>query len=402
VAWLAAWGFDRLRESDKPAQQFVIKWLTGLWSLVMVLVVFVFCTMPRWPDWPGLGYPGFWIPLLTVVVALGCLTIGARITSSHAGLKILVPLAAFVELWMTIGEHELGRGSPNGFARPGDFPRVVQWLRNRETFGPPPRWLIRPEIWHERGQDWLVPAKFGSAWGLSVVNPYSQSMPRSLSRLLHLDLNGNADFDRVLAEGRGLSAVGGRYIVTTIPITSRLLESGDRPYRLLARFDPDLYVYENTNARPFATLVTEVRFAEKEQDAADGIISADPAVREVAYVVPSSHDWHDRQVSPMYFAPGIVRIHAYKPDDIVMEASSPGEGFLVVAVTRAIGWSAGKRGRNRCTHSRRRWSLNGSANRAGRTYNPFSVPTGAVLVRYCRSGGWIGWSVVGGLRWRQV
>src|SRR5207253_1100184 len=106
------------------------------------------------------------------------------------------------------------------------FPEVVRWLNEREGKKLPARCLIRREAWpsgSNPGQssiapDIPVPAGFGSAWGISSLNYYTQSMPRSLLRILQLDFYGNADFGGLLAEERGLSAAAGRYILARGPL----------------------------------------------------------------------------------------------------------------------------------------------------------------------------------------
>src|SRR5262249_21763890 len=131
----------------------------------------------------------------------------------------------FVDLAINIHDYEFLPTPVEFLTNRQEFPEVVHWLNERQTGNQPPTCLIRRETWplaDKTGDPPVssveVPLGFGSAWGLSSLNYYTQSMPRSLLRILQLDFYGNADFGGVLAEERGLSAAAGRYILARGPL----------------------------------------------------------------------------------------------------------------------------------------------------------------------------------------
>jgi hypothetical protein len=114
-----------------------------------------------------------------------------------------------------------------------------------------------------------------------------------------------------------------------------------QPYPVVASFSNGVCVYENPRARGLATLVREVRPAANLLDAARRILSPGPPVRELAFVVaPDGRVGNAALTGPLHFAPGEAVVESYKPDEIHVRTSTPGNGFLVLGVTRCIGWSA--------------------------------------------------------------
>lgn len=217
LGWLAGLGLDRLRQGDDAARRLAKQSALALALLVIAAAVMV-VTFRSWADRPGWTYPGFGIPLLSALAALGVLALLVRRTPARRVLVRLVPLLALGELWYGIGRHELNPAVPAVLTCPEDFPAVVGELHRLQADRLPPRCLIEAGVWQAGGRSWRVPASYGSVWGLSALSTYSQSMPGSLTQLLHLNPYGEAAFPWVLAEERGLSAVGGRFLVTGKPL----------------------------------------------------------------------------------------------------------------------------------------------------------------------------------------
>src|SRR5206468_3470214 len=122
----------------------------------------------------------------------------------------------------------------------------------------------------------------------------------------------------------------------------RKIRSGlDQPYPLLARLPGDICVYENPQARSLAHFVREVRPAHDDLDAAERITAPGPPVRDLAYVIAPNGRSADWELSgPVRMSEGAVEVHSERPNDLHISTSSDGEGFMVLAVTRCIGWSA--------------------------------------------------------------
>jgi len=164
----------------------------------------------------------------------------------------------------------------------------------------------------------------GAYW-ITLVNPDGQPLPFPRVNLWHLT-SGFAE------RTRGTDA---REVI-------RKIRSGiQQPYPVLARFPGDLCVYENPHARSLAQFVAEVRPAHDDVDAAQRITAPGPPVCDLAYVVAPngrSADWN--LPGPVRLSSGAVEVHAERPDDLRISTSSDGHGFLVLAITRCIGWSA--------------------------------------------------------------
>ena len=341
LAWLSALGLDSLLQADVAFRRCLLSWTTALVLLLLAACAALVATLSDWPDRPRCDYSGFWVPLLSAALALVYLAAVVRTGPDRPWLGRLVPLFAFLELWINIGDYELAHGPPDALTQPDRFPEVVRKLHELEPGNTPPRCLIRAEWWQAAGRDWWVPCSFGSAWGLASLNNYSQSMPDTLARLLLLDPWGHADFDGLVANERRLSAAGGRWIIARGPISSVAPRDDRSPYRVAARCEPDYVIYENSAARPLATLVREVRPAASDQDAVQDIAQAGPPVRELAYVAAPSGDSHGWSLpGPQAFTSGEAQLQSERPDDIAMETNTVGEGFLVLTVTRCRGWSA--------------------------------------------------------------
>jgi Bacterial membrane protein YfhO len=124
-------------------------------------------------------------------------------------------------------------------------------------------------------------------------------------------------------------------------VIRRIRSSLNQPYPLLARFQDDICVYENPQARSLAQLVREVRPAHNDLEAAERITAPGPPVRDLAYVIaPNGRSKSWKLSGPLPMTPGKAQIHSENPDDLRITTSSVGEGFLVLAITRCIGWSA--------------------------------------------------------------
>jgi hypothetical protein len=255
LGWLAGFGLDRLRQADRLLQKRMLTWSAGSFLALSLVCLACVVGMPSWSDCPGWAYPGFWIPLASGVAVLVALAAVCRALPGQRRWAAFVPLLAFAELWLTIGRYEVTTTQPDLLARADDFPDVVRWLRERESEGEPPRCLIRKETWQGGDHAWHVPSAFGSAWGLSALSTYSQSMPDSLTALLHFNSFGHADFPAVLTEERGLSAVGGRHILAAGPLSPFAPGLG---HRLAARDDLVWKVNARTPNRHSQLIVPQV------------------------------------------------------------------------------------------------------------------------------------------------
>jgi hypothetical protein len=246
LAWLAAFGLDLLRHLDATIRNRLLTRLA--WALLALAAVYVVLIQTQpWPVRPDWSYRGFWVPPVCTFLAFVFLILVARTSKGFIVSRPLDPTSApqsvsptavlmmfasiiltFADLALNIHGYELSPTSAEFLTDPQRFPEVVRWLQDREALHLPPRCLIRREAWpmvSNPGQgsttadaDVAVPAGFGSAWGISSLNYYTQSMPRSLLRILQLDFYGNADFGGLLAEERGLSAAAGRYILARGPL----------------------------------------------------------------------------------------------------------------------------------------------------------------------------------------
>jgi hypothetical protein len=128
---------------------------------------------------------------------------------------------------------------------------------------------------------------------------------------------------------------------------NRKIRSGiAQPYPLLSRFPGDICIYENHNARSLAHFVREVRPAHDDLDAAERITRPGLPVQDLAYVVSpngQSKDWD--LAAPALMSAGSAQVHCERPNDLRISTSCDGEGFMVLAITRCIGWSAAIDGR---------------------------------------------------------
>jgi hypothetical protein len=217
AAWFAALGLERLRAAAVAARFTLWRQVAAGFVLLAVSCTVIVATYRDWPAKPGLGYPGFWIPLLVGVAVLGLLGATLRSTRRRPLWIGAILVLAFIELRLTLGDYFLSPMSTSRVLAPEHFPDVVRLLRASQDGDVPARCLIENGAWRSEVPKGDAPNAWGQMWGVSVLNCYSQSMPRSLSELLDLDKYGVTHFNRVLFEERGLSAVGGRFIVPKRP-----------------------------------------------------------------------------------------------------------------------------------------------------------------------------------------
>jgi hypothetical protein len=124
-------------------------------------------------------------------------------------------------------------------------------------------------------------------------------------------------------------------------VTRRVYEGIRQPYPVVAEVEPGICIHRNADARALATLVREVRPADSDLDAARQILTPGRPVRELTYAVAPGGRSADLSLEgPRYFAGGTAEICADRPDDIRVTTTTAGEGFLVLAVTRCVGWTA--------------------------------------------------------------
>jgi hypothetical protein len=216
--------------------------------------------------WHMLQLGGLWRALLLSVVAAtmaGLLDRGAAVRWSAL---LVVGVVTYLDLWSVLASPRLNPRSVEALLDPGSFPPFVQFVRQyaglsemataarssgasesgdeptdepASPAGPPaalgatgaacvanallpPRCLIMPgKLPVAEGSSLVIPAGFPSVWGLSSLCYYSQSHPATLSQVLGLDRCGRCTSDEVLAANRGLSALGGRFVVTGGPMSLR-------------------------------------------------------------------------------------------------------------------------------------------------------------------------------------
>jgi len=355
LAWLAGLGLHVLQRPSLTLLRGLMLRRAALLLLGIVSTAVVASLFAEWPDrCPDLRYPPRWIAIGSACLALLVLVLLARLGPRYRWLALLVPLAAYGELWCHLHRVNLFPANPTALTDPQQFPEPIHWLQGRAD-GQLPRYLKQPNL---PVAGLLGTSSNGCCWGLSSLNAYCNSMPDTLGRLLYLDMYGQPGFLHVLLEERGLSAVGGKYIVadgvgllclSLVRLGSNCVRLVRDPgsalpeaptYPIVARFATSL-VCLNPRARDLATLVSEVRPASTPQSAADAILGADRPVRELAYVV--ARDGHSADLAlpgPHTFSPGTARLLSTTPDDVRVETTTAGEGFLVLAVTRCAGWSA--------------------------------------------------------------
>jgi hypothetical protein len=77
-------------------------------------------------------------------------------------------------------------------------------------------------------------------------------------------------------------------------------------------------------------------------EAAERITTPGPPVRDLAYIVaPGGRSQGWDLSGPAYFEEGgAAELYCRRPDDLTVYTLNRGEGFLVLAVTRCLGWSA--------------------------------------------------------------
>jgi len=174
------------------------------------------------------------------------------------------------------------------------------------------------------------------------------------------------------------------------------IQSGiDQPYLLLARFPSDICVYENSNARSLAHFVREVHPARDDLDAAEHITRPGPPVRDLTYVVAPigrSRDWE--LTAPVRMAAGNAEVHCARPDDLRISSSCDGEGFMVLAITRCIGWSASIDGRCVPIHAADGPFMGirvpQGEHEIHLTFRPVLMWAGTCAACFCFAGAWIG------------
>jgi hypothetical protein len=491
VAWLSAFGMEQLRRS--AAAEWRRLWI-GTAAGVAVLgagCVWGILAERHWEGRPGLGYGWFWVPVASAIASLAVLGLAARSHGARMPWLLALVALAFFELRVNLASYDLRPTRARRWLADDQFPEVVQWLRQSDPAGPPPRVLACSAPRARRALEGS--SAFGSAWGLSMLSTYSQSAPARLARLLHLNPWGQADFARLAAEERGLSAAGGRYLISRGPLRLAPLDLGpcvvreadcnwkidgqtddaaphtgsnrrvgrslltklalaagqtfllegelvaaerlpdpeparlfvrdrqaqallvdlrfdaeefsdgrirfaalfttraepsalrlaveaasapievvrlsiwqlrpdqvepaqeagpvataqkcrggtEHDYRLAARSEPDVHVYENRFARELIGLVPEVRGVESAAAAAAQAASPLGArARDRAYIRASDATWLSDTVRTRTFGPGQLTLQSYWPDEIECATTSSDETFLVATITRAVGWTA--------------------------------------------------------------
>src|SRR5439155_26454353 len=116
-------------------------------ALVALVCTIVVITSRAWPDKPGLGYPGFWVPLACGGAVLVLLALGLGSVRRRPLWIGLIVIAAFVELRLTLGGYFFSPMSASRAAGPEHFPDVVRALRAAQHGEAPTRCLIENGAW---------------------------------------------------------------------------------------------------------------------------------------------------------------------------------------------------------------------------------------------------------------
>ena len=211
LAWLAGYGLDALQRADPVLRGRLLRRAAWLFLPGLIGCLLGAWFTPGWPDGPpGLNYPPYWIALGSGVLAVLALAVLTRPGPRFRWLALLLPLAAYGELWFQLHHVNLSPAPGAAVNDPQKFPEPIRWLRARDD-GRPARYLSQTDT---QAPGLCGVTANGCCWGLSSLNTYSNSMPDTLTRLLHMDMYGQPDFPQVLEEERGLSAVGGKYVVS--------------------------------------------------------------------------------------------------------------------------------------------------------------------------------------------
>ena len=149
-AWLAALGLDQCLPArcGRPAAPVPIAGVAFL--LVLLTCIGVAMLGCSWPVRPWLDYVGFLIPLACGVAVVGVL---ATLSRQRRNSRALVPVLAFVELWLTIGAHGLEPCRRRASPRRINFPKWC-WQLHRRDPGLP-RCVVQGASWeHGRAAHW--------------------------------------------------------------------------------------------------------------------------------------------------------------------------------------------------------------------------------------------------------
>jgi len=173
--------------------------------------------------------------------------------------------------------------------------------------------------------------------GITTLNGYDPLILRDFHELLNMEAEGFCkNWSDLLANNRLLSALSVKYIVSDRPDFDRLIaESGEDAYA--AVFETDgATVYENRGCLPRAYAVRRVKPAggigEIRREFASGTINpSDTALVSAADA---------KALGRTEFEPGTVRITRYEADEIRIDATFAGTGFLVLADQFYPGWKA--------------------------------------------------------------
>jgi hypothetical protein len=225
LSWFAALGFEGLRQTDPARWRRPVLTVTLFFTLLGAVSAVAILTWTAWSPKPALTYPGFWIPIVCGLAVLIVLALAIR-TPQRSGWLIALVALAFVELRLTLGDYFFSPMPAERAWSPAHFPKFVDWLRQHGEGAVPARAIMEVGCWRSEVPRGQAPNCWGQMWGISVYNCYSQSMPRSLAELLRLDHYGNTHLARVLFEERGLSALGGRFIVMTDKLPMQTPELG--------------------------------------------------------------------------------------------------------------------------------------------------------------------------------
>ena len=325
IAVLAAFGFQHVfcvKQDSRKRYAFVAGAIAGIVAIaVLVAWIVHWQASRRFP----LTSAVVLVPLLFACGGILLLLAGSRMKSAPRWIAVIALALAFAEacsfgaftdnhLWpTTAGTGRDIAGPVEGFLRHnlGDG-RVLYLAKSTRTLCNVPQ-------------------------GISTLNGYDPLILRDFHELLNMEAEGFCkNWGDFLANSPLLSALSVRYIVSDRADFDRLIaESGEDAYT--AVFETNgISVYENHDCLPRAYAVRRVKPADdigaiRREFESGGF---DPS--EIALVAPADANALGRAE----FASGTVRITRYEADEVQIDATFAGTGFLVLADQFYPGWKA--------------------------------------------------------------
>ncbi len=304
--------------------------------------------------------------------------VGAGFALVRARVSLRLPTTVLVGLLVLIVAVDIGAGNdkkvyagnaspPNAYigpdwaAAPGD--PYVRELLDRQRQSAPDQFRIYPD---RAGSIWI---NGPLVWGLHSINGYSVLWPRQYQELFTLTTGnpGSPIYDLLNI----------RYVPTTMPLDE--LYPGFDLSGFRVELDGWMTVYENIDAMPRAWVAR--RWVVQPPDDVLGWMTTNAGSLRDTVVV--SEPPAPGAVSPTPLDGAEARIEAYANDRVVVRASMPDDGYLVLADTYYPGWRATVDGEDarvqRADHALRAVWVPAGEHEVVFTYRASGRTTGTVL-----------------------